>query len=199
MQFTVPIILASGSPRRRKLLEQLGLSFTVHVNPAEEVIPEATPPAQVVERLALEKAGPVAAAHPDALTLAADTIVCLDGEILGKPRDPEEACRMLRRLRGNTHTVYTGIALIHPASGRAVSTHEATRVTFGPMTEREIAAYVATGSPLDKAGAYGIQDDLGALYISGIEGDFYTVMGLPLHRLYRVISDVFTDLLAAIA
>lgn len=193
---TVPLILASGSPRRKKLLEQLGLTFHVHVSPAEEVVPEGLPPEDVVRRLALEKAHPVAALYPGALTLAADTIVCLNGEILGKPADAEEACRMLTRLQDATHTVHTGIALVHPDSGRETAASEATDVTFGPMTAREIAAYVATGSPLDKAGAYGIQDDHGALFIRGIVGDYYTVMGLPLHRLYRVIRNDFTDLLA---
>ena len=194
MRLHVPLVLASGSPRRKRLLEQLGLTFTVHPNPAEEVVPAGLPPAEIVETLAREKAEPIARLHPEALTLGADTIVVLDGDVLGKPRDAAEARAMLRRLSGRTHTVFTGLALVHPPTGRSVAAHEATDVTFAPMTDAEIAAYVATGSPLDKAGAYGIQDDTGALFIPRIHGDFFTVMGLPLHRLYRLLRDEFTDL-----
>jgi septum formation protein len=104
---------------------------------------------------------------------------------------------MLRRLSGATHTVYTGLALVHPPSGRRVTAHEATAVTFAPLSDDEIARYVATGAPLDKAGAYGIQDDHGALFIARIEGDYYNVVGLPLHRLYRVLRAYFADLLDA--
>ncbi|GIV59708.1 MAG: Maf-like protein [Rhodothermaceae bacterium] len=189
------LVLASSSPRRRRLLEQLGLRFVVRPSDTEEVVPEGVSPETVVQALAREKAEAVAPAYPDALTLGADTIVVLDGEVLGKPADAAEAHAMLRRLSGNTHTVYTGIALVHPASNRNVTAFEATRVTFAPLTDDEIAAYVATGSPLDKAGAYGIQDDHGALFIPRIEGDFFTVMGLPLHRLYRVLRTEFADLM----
>ncbi len=191
MLLKTSFILASRSPRRKKLLEQVGFSFSVEISPAEEVIPENTPPSDIVQRLALEKAEPVAAMHPDALTLGADTVVVLDGHVLGKPADQRDACAMLRRLSGNTHTVYTGIALIHPQGKRSVTAFESTHVTFGEMTEQEIDAYVATGSPMDKAGAYGIQDDRGALYIARIEGDYYNVVGLPLHRLYRTLQVEF--------
>jgi septum formation protein len=192
----VPLVLASRSPRRQALLERLGLSFEVRPSPAEEVWPDGLAPAEGAERLAHEKAEPVAAEAPDALTLGADTVVVLGGAVLGKPANPDEARAMLRRLSGATHTVYTGIALLHPSSGRAVTAHEATAVTFAPLTEDEVARYVATGSPLDKAGAYGIQDDHGALFVARIEGDYYNVVGLPLHRLYRVLRADFADLLA---
>ena len=192
----VPLVLASQSPRRRHLLDQLGLTFSVQPSEAEEIWPDGLPPQEAVEALALQKASPVAAANPEALTLGADTIVVLDEEVLVKPADASEACAMLRRLSGATHTVFTGIALVHPASGRRVTTHEATAVTFAPLRAEEIRAYVASGSPLDKAGAYGIQDDHGALFVRRIEGDYYTVVGLPLHRLYRTLQAEFADLLA---
>ena len=130
--------------------------------------------------------------RPGTLVLGADTVVVLDSEVLGKPTSKAAARETLGRLAGRSHTVYTGIALIH--GGRCVTAHEATEVTFGPLAEAEIAAYVATGSPMDKAGAYGIQDDLGSLFISRIEGDYFNVVGLPLHRLYRTLLDAFEGL-----
>lgn len=196
MRLRTDLILASGSPRRKYLLELLGLSFRVHVSDVDESIDPATPPAAMVEALAQRKAEAISATHPNALTLAADTIVVLGTEILGKPEDEEEAAHMLRCLSGQTHTVYTGIALHHPPSERYIAAHEATDVTFATMSEAEIAAYVANGSPMDKAGAYGIQDDQGALYIERIDGDYYCVMGLPLHRLYTVLKTHFADLLS---
>lgn len=197
LQFNVPFILASASPRRRRLLEQLGVSFEVRVPHVEEVHPEGSSPEDVVLHLSLEKAEPIAEAEPDALTLAADTIVVLDGLILGKPIDESEAISMLRALSGRSHTVYTGITIIHARSDRCVTAAVSTQVTFGELDDAEIARYVATGSPLDKAGAYGIQDDYGALFISRIDGDYYNVVGLPLHRFYRLLRVGFTDLLTA--
>ena len=191
----VPFVLASQSPRRRSLLEQLGLTFSIQPSPAEEIWPDGLPPSAAVEVLALQKAASVATVNPEALTLGADTIVVLEDEVLGKPADAAEARAMLRRLSGATHTVFTGIALVHPASGRQIVTHEATAVTFATLHREEIAAYVATGSPLDKAGAYGIQDDHGALFVQRIDGDYYTVVGLPLHRLYSALRTEFSDLL----
>src|SRR5690606_25523373 len=192
----VPFVLASRSPRRRALLERLGLPFDVRPSPSGEAWPAGMGPAEAVAQIALEKAEAVAEAAPEALTLGADTVVVLDGAVLGKPADPGEARAMLRRLSGATHTVYTGLALVHPASGRRVTALEATAVTFAPLTDAEVARYVATGAPLDKAGAYGIQDDHGALFVARIEGDYYNVVGLPLHRLYRTLRDHFADLLA---
>ncbi|ACY48395.1 Maf family protein [Rhodothermus marinus] len=195
MKLRVPLILASRSPRRRKLLAQLGLHFEVHPSDLDENATNHRLPEQLVEQLALEKARTVAARFPEALTLGADTIVVLDGDVLNKPADEAEARAMLRRLSGRTHTVYTGVALVHPASQREVVDYEATQVTFAPLTDAEIDAYVATGSPLDKAGAYGIQDDYGAVFIRRIEGDYYNVVGLPLHRLYRMLRNHFADLI----
>ncbi len=196
MLLTVPFILASASPRRKQLLDQIGLSFSVIPSTAEEIILDDATPATIVKVLSMEKAEAVSEGHPEALCLGADTIVVLEGKVLGKPADPADARAMLRRLSGRTHTVYTGFALVHPPSNRRVTAYEATLVTFAEMTDAEIAEYVATGSPLDKAGAYGIQDDHGALYIERIDGDFFTVMGLPLNRLYRVLRSQFNDLIA---
>ena len=195
LALAAPLVLASRSPRRRALLERLGLPLRVVPGPSDDDWDNDLPPAQLVERFARMKAAPVAAAHPDALTLGADTVVVLGGAILGKPSDGADASAMLRRLSGATHTVYTGLALVHGASGRSITTHEATAVTFAPLSDREIARYVATGSPLDKAGAYGIQDDYGALFVARIDGDYYNVVGLPLHRLYRTLHEHFADLL----
>lgn len=172
------------------------MEFEIVVSDVSEDIPPGTEPALVTETLARKKAEHVARHRPEALTLGADTIVVLDGEILGKPDTANEAAAMLRRLSDRTHTVYTGIALVHPPSSRLVTTSEATRVTFGAMDNDEIAAYVASGSPMDKAGAYGIQDDRGALFIERIDGDYYNVVGLPLRRLYRTLRESFSDLLA---
>jgi septum formation protein len=190
------LILASQSPRRRRLLDHLRLDFDVIVSPAEEALHDDLSPEVLVQQIATEKATPVADAHPAALTLAADTIVVLDGSILVKPDDAEDARAMLRRLSDATHTVYTGIALQHPDTARRVTASEATEVTLAPLTDAEIDAYVASGAPMDKAGGYGIQDDFGALFVARIVGDYYNVVGLPLHRLYRTLRRHFTDLLA---
>lgn len=190
-----PIVLASQSPRRRRLLEQAGLTFEVIPSQIEEIVPDNLPPAQLVENLAEAKATAVSSIRPEAFVIAADTTVVLDGEIFNKPASPEEACLMLRRLSGRTHTVYTGFCLLDGPTNRRVIGHETTRVTFAPLSEQEIAAYLATGSPLDKAGAYGIQDDLGALFICCIEGDYYNVVGFPLSRFYRELKEHFPDLI----
>ncbi|MEZ4701692.1 MAG: Maf family protein [Rhodothermales bacterium] len=195
MQFRCPFVLASTSPRRKHLLEQLGLAFERCAPEVDESFDPALAPPAIVEDLAGRKADAVAHRFPDALVLSADTIVVLDGDVLNKPASSEEAASMLRRLSGRTHEVYTGIALAQAATSRRVTAHEATRVTFAPLNDREIAAYVATGSPLDKAGAYGIQDDRGALFVARIEGDYYNVVGLPLHRVYTVAKASFSDLM----
>jgi septum formation protein len=192
---TAPFILASQSPRRRALLEQLGLSFRVEKSPASEHVDEAMPPAETARSLADRKARPVATAHPSALVLAADTIVAHDGAILEKPETPEHAHNMLRRLSGGTHTVYTGLALHHAETDRAVVTGQATEVTLSALDDADIEAYVATGSPMDKAGGYGIQDHTAPLFIDHLDGDYYNVVGLPLRRLYLTLRADFSGLL----
>lgn len=197
VRFRVPFVLASQSPRRRFLLERLGVRMTVDPSNAPEVIVQGQAPEGQVEQLARDKAEDVAHRHADALVLGADTVVVLDGHILGKPADEEDACTMLRSLAGRSHHVYTGIALVHRASGRSHSAHARTRVTFGELSDSEIRRYVDGGSPMDKAGAYGIQDDAGSLFIDRIEGDYYNVVGLPLRTLYVSLVAEFADLLDA--
>ena len=180
------LILASGSPRRRQLLEQIGLTFVVRSSDVDESVSPGLTPAQVVESLSARKGEAVAAeAAPGDLVLSADTVVALDGAILGKPRDRAEAEAMLTALSGRTHQVYTGVTLLQ--DGRRLTEHEVTAVTFRPLSPEEIAAYVSTGEPMDKAGAYGIQD-LGALLVERLEGDYFNVMGLPLCRLGEMLA-----------
>lgn len=179
------IVLASSSPRRKKLLEQLGFTLTIDPSSVEEVFDETLEPSIMARNLASLKAEEVARRHPSQIVLGADTIVVLDGLMLAKPTDAEDAKSMLRLLSGRSHQVWTGVSLIRQSSSTHVSFAECTEVQFAALSDHEIDAYVATGSPLDKAGAYGIQDDWGAVFISGIGGDYYNVVGLPLHALYR--------------
>jgi septum formation protein len=195
VRLDVPFVLASQSPRRRHLLALIGAEFDVIVSDVDESVDSEDDPARIAEDLARAKAVSVAEMRPDALVLGADTIVVLDGRILGKPVDDSDARRMLEMLSGRTHVVYTGIALVAKDLGRERSAVEATEVTFAPLTETEIDAYISTGSPHDKAGGYGIQDDRGALYVSRIDGDYYNVVGLPLHRLYRLLKEDFSDVI----
>lgn len=185
-----PLILASTSPRRKHLLEQIGMTFTVQPsNVDESLIPTSgAVPEEFVQRLALLKAQDVASKTPArSIVLGSDTIVVLDGEILGKPLDADDAINMLRRLSGNTHTVYTGIALVDSETYSSVTAVQRTDVTFRELSDDEIAGYVATGSPLDKAGSYGIQDDFGAVFVAHIVGCYYTIVGLPLELFYRTL------------
>ena len=188
------ILLASGSPRRRQLLEQIGLSFTVRSSDVDESVAPGLSPAEVVEALARRKGEAVAAsAAPEELVIAADTVVALDGAVLGKPAGEADAERMLTALAGRTHFVYTGLTVLRGEIVRTVS--EETAVTFRPLTAEEIAAYVRTGEPMDKAGAYGIQG-YGALLVEGIRGDYYNVMGLPVCRLGLLLRELGVDCLA---
>ena len=194
LDFKVPLILASQSPRRRELFQMLGLPFSVAVSHLPEEVADGLPPEAIVRALAAQKAEDIAAAHQNALVIAADTMVALDGKLLGKPRDAEEAFSMLRQLNGRSHTVYTGIALCHRDLGRLITDFEATEVQFATSSDEALRAYLQTGLPLDKAGAYGIQDR-GAYLIEGIRGDFFTVMGFPIRRFYVNIRQHFSDLL----
>ena len=180
------IVLASASPRRRELLEQIGLPFTVEVSSVEEVITK-TVPQEVVMELAAQKAAAVKKNQSkDTVVIGADTIVVYgsaEGErILGKPKSEEEAFEMLSRLQGNVHQVYTGVTLCY--GEEVVSFYECTRVHVYEMTEAQIQAYIKTGEPMDKAGAYGIQGRFAA-FVKGIEGDYNNVVGLPVGRVYQ--------------
>ena len=188
------IILASASPRRRELLERVGLTgFTVAAPNVDESVEPGLSPANMVETLSLRKAR-AAAEHfgPDGLIIAADTVVALDGNILGKPRDRDDAFSMLSALSGRENHVYTGVTVLQ--GGKIVTRHEETAVTFRELSPDEIRGYIATGEPLDKAGAYGIQG-VSALLVSGIRGDYSNVMGLPVVRLGQILRDFGLDLL----
>ncbi len=183
---TKPIVLASGSPRRRELLKQIGFDFTVMVSDREEK-KQGLSPAGLVEELSRQKAEDIAGRVPaGTLVIGADTTVAVDGETLGKPQTPEEAVSMLTRLAGRSHQVYTGVTIVEKGEdgNREVTFSEETLIHLYPMTKEEIASYVATGDPMDKAGAYGIQGAFAA-HVKGIEGCFYNVMGLPVGRLYQ--------------
>lgn len=192
MRITKRFVLASQSPRRRILLEHVGLTPDVVPADIDETSAESDA-SRLVLSLARMKANAVAKRMPDALVLGADTSVSIDGVLLGKPEDPEDARRMLRTLSGRTHAVHTGISLVEERTGRSAHGVERTEVTFARLSEAEIDAYVATGSPFDKAGAYGIQDDRGAFFVSSIHGDYYNVVGLPLRKLYELLTTVFPD------
>ena len=180
------LILASKSPRRRELLDRMGLPHTVVSAPCDEWFPEDLSPAEIVKYISREKAFAAAEmAAPEDILITADTMVFLDDKKLGKPRDEAEAFAMLRALSGRTHTVYTGVTV---AQGhRTLTEAEGTWVRFAPLRDETIRAYIKTGEPMDKAGAYGVQA-LGALLIEGIEGDFFNVMGLPVRRLALMLE-----------
>lgn len=186
------VLLASGSPRRKQLLELIGMQFEVRESGYDEDSASYALPEVHVLELSEKKAAAVAENITKALVIGADTIVVLRGEILGKPRDPGEAKTMLKRLSGKTHTVYTGFAIMDLASGRVANDYEKTEVSFRTLSDVEIDAYVATSSPLDKAGAYGIQDT-SAVFVSRIEGCFYNVVGFPLTKFYTSLCSILTD------
>jgi len=182
-----PLVLASGSPRRRALLGLLGLPFIVDPSGADEVVPAGATAADVARFLALLKAREVAARHPGAYILGADTLVTVDGLILGKPTDTTDAARMLRLLRDRAHQVPTGVALIAP-DGTETALVEIATVTMHPYTEVAISAYLSTGEPFDKAGSYAVQGAGGAL-VASVEGCYTTVVGFPLCRVARLLRD----------
>jgi septum formation protein len=185
---TPNIILASNSPRRKGLLTQIGLSFTVAPADVDEsVLPGESPEAYAV-RVALDKARIAAERAGEGIVIAADTIVVVGDIILGKPSGPADARRMLSMLSGRGHEVITGLAVVDAATGRFTVRTSATQVWFRELSDREIASYVATGEPLDKAGAYGIQER-GALLVERIEGCYSNVVGLPLSLLGEMLRE----------
>ena len=182
----LPLILASKSPRRRELLATAGIPFTVRVREVEEIRAPGEPPDAYVRRLARAKAE-AAWEDRDEIVLGADTIVVLDQKVLEKPRDAAEACAMLRLLAGRDHTVITGICFRHPKGAQVDST--ATLVRFSPLTDAEIDDYVASGEPMDKAGAYAIQG-LASKFVEYVEGCYFNVIGLPLSQVYRYLKSL---------
>lgn len=185
------LILASGSPRRRELLEKLGVSFRVRVSDVNEDIFEPDP-ARFVETLARDKAGAIATLEPGKSVIAADTTVALEGRILNKPADVQENAEFIEHLSGRWHEVYTGICVVH--AGQVVSAVELTRVKFRQLSASEIRGYADSGEGLDKAGGYGIQE-LGMALVERIDGDFFNVMGLPVVRLIALARSVKLELL----
>lgn len=189
----LPLILASKSPRRRKLLRQFRLPVEfVDVEFREETL-DGEAPRETALRLAREKSEQARGAASAGSLITADTVVALAGETIGKPTDEEDARAILRKLSDETHTVFTGFCAHDYASGATVADVEETRVTFRALSDDEIADYVADGSPMDKAGAYGIQDDFGAVFVERIEGCYYNVVGLPLARLYATLKRLGTN------
>ena len=184
---TVRIILASQSPRRRELLALIGIPHDVRPADLDERVWPGEVPEAHAERLARSKAEAIAAREPGTVVIGADTIVVLDGDILGKPNDEAEAAATLRRLAGRTHTVHTAVAVAR--NGQTVSGVESVEVTFRPLTDTQIETYIATGEPMDKAGAYGIQG-YGAVIVERVHGDYFAVMGLALGRLVGLMSQV---------
>jgi septum formation protein len=186
LKLKYPLVLASQSPRRSLLLRNLGFEFEVITSEKEDKLDELDLPAMdYAIHLALLKAEHVAEQiHSDAIVLGADTIVVLGDEILNKPKDSADAYAMLSKLSGNTHIVYTAIALVSSLNKRVLTDIQRTEVTFRELSDEEINAYIGTGSPMDKAGAYGIQDDFGAVFVSNISGCYYNIVGLPLELLY---------------
>jgi septum formation protein len=176
------LILASASPRRQELLCTLGYEFTAEVADVNETLEEKLPPHETVMRLALQKAEKVYENHPEDCVVGVDTLVFLDGEALGKPQGVEQAKEMLRRLSGRRHEVLSGVAILSPKGRETFFVR--TGVRFYELSHELIARYAATGEPLDKAGAYGIQS-LGALLVEGIDGDYFNVVGLPVAELAR--------------
>ena len=180
-----PLILASSSPRRAELLERAGIPFETDAPLVDESC--SLPAEEAVAELSRRKALAAAAAHPGRFILASDTLVAQDGVSLGKPLDEADAARMLRALSGRTHHVYTGVTVVSP-SGEIRTETDISAVTFDPLTDREIADYVSTGEPMDKAGAYAVQGRA-ALFISRLDGCFSGVMGLPLYLVRRLLRD----------
>jgi septum formation protein len=182
------IILASSSPRRKELLEKIGLKFEVDASDCAEEIDPALEPDELVHRISLAKAKSVTSRHKDTIIIAADTIGVIGKKLLGKPHTADEARKMLAQISGKSHEVITGFTVLDTASNKVFSGTVNTKVYIKKLTGQEIAAYMRTGEPLDKAGAYGIQG-LGAVIVEKIEGDYYNVMGLPLNALTNALKE----------
>lgn len=182
------LVLASSSPRRAEILRAVGWPFEARPADVDESLGPGESAPDYVRRLALKKAEAIAATILFGLVLGADTVVVADDLILGKPRDKDDARRMLRRLSGKWHEVLTGVALVRAEDGRRRVAYERTRVRFAEMSEQEIERYVATGEPFDKAGAYAVQGGA-ALFIEAIEGDYWNVVGLPVRLVYKLAGD----------
>jgi septum formation protein len=180
------LILASTSPRRRELMSLLNIPFEIHAQEVDESFEKGLSPEEVVQFLATKKASIIAEINPDAVVIGADTVVVFNHEIIGKPSNSQHAVEILQNLSGKTHQVYTGIAIL--SKGHSEIFYEATDVTFYNLSIEEIETYVETGEPLDKAGAYGIQG-FGSTLVEKINGDYFTIVGLPVSRLNRKLKE----------
>ena len=181
----LPIYLASKSPRRKKLLKQLKLKFKTLDLHFHEQINDGEDPVFLVKRLSIEKLNHALLKIKKGIIITADTIVVIDNHILGKPKNKIDAKRILKKLSGRTHNVYTGYSIYNSGNNKFITDFENTLVTFRKLSNEEIDDYISTGSPMDKAGAYGIQDDFGAVFIEKIDGCYYNVVGLPLAKVYH--------------
>ncbi len=187
----LPIYLASKSPRRRKLLSQLGLKFKSFSVDLHEEVFDGEHPVKTVKRLALHKSEEAQKKVKNGIIITADTIVVIDKNIIGKPNNKKDAARILKNLSGRSHSVFTGFAIHNTSTNRTIVDYQRTTVTFRNLSSKEIQQYIASGSPMDKAGAYGIQDDFGAVFVSKINGCYYNVVGLPLSKLYdRIVENL---------
>lgn len=184
------IVLASASPRRKEILQTLGVDFEVLTSDAEEKVDSELPPHLIVQELAMLKGADVATKVENAIVISADTIVWMDKTMLGKPTDVQNAKNMLKKLSGKTHEVYTGVCVTDSISGKSVSDYEVTKVRFRELSDEEIDRYIATNEPMDKAGAYGIQG-IGCLLVRSIEGDYLNVVGLPAVKLSKILKEEF--------
>lgn len=186
----LPIYLASQSPRRKLLLKQIGITFKSFSVDLNEIFIENESPIKTVKRLSLEKLELAEKTRNNGILITADTIVVLNSKIIGKPKNKTEAKFILSQLSNKTHFVYTGYAIKNSITNDLIVDYEKTAVTFRELSNKEISEYVADGSPLDKAGAYGIQDDYGAVFVSKINGCYYNVVGLPLSKIYESLTKV---------
>ena len=184
------LILASASPRRKEILNNLGIDFEVITSDAEEKVDSELPPYMIVQELAMLKGADVALKNKNGIIISADTIVWFDNKVLGKPTDRENAKNMLKKLSGNVHEVYTGVCVTDSASGKSISDYEVTKVKFRLLTDDEIDNYINTNEPMDKAGGYGIQGK-GCLLVEKIDGDYLNVVGLPAVKLAKILKEEF--------
>ena len=187
------IYLASKSPRRKNLLQQINLEFEVFTVPLDEQFKEDENPVETVKRLSVEKLEGAKKIKNEGIILTADTIVVLNNVRIGKPKDENDAFRILKELSDNSHYVYTGFALYNSDSNNTIIDYEKTDVRFRKLSDEEITDYIKTGSPMDKAGAYGIQDDFGAVFVKEIKGCYYNVVGLPISKVYDRLKEIISD------
>jgi septum formation protein len=190
IEANLPIYLASKSPRRRKLLKQINLNFKSFTVDMEEKIKPGEKPSVSVKRLSKEKLEIARQKVNHGIIITADTIVVLNKKVIGKPKDKQEAKRFLKNLSGKVHTVYTGFSIYNSENKMLLTDYEKTLVEFRKLTAKEIDDYIKSGSPMDKAGAYGIQDDFGAVFIKKINGCYYNVVGLPLTKVYQTLLKI---------